>query len=885
MRIEASAAGIVLCVVLASPVSGGGGVRRPVVDLQTALAITVDGDFVLGGTNLARFAPNGNRRWLISLESGEYEHRVQFLGAAASGDIMAGGTFNGDLAIGSTRLHSSGRMNIFLAALSAEGMVRWAISLAGPEDEQLADLAVRGDGSVVISGAFEGAMTIGRTTLGAPIHEFRAFLAAFSPKGEPLWARAFDAASPLLKAAGDRLAFVTSFHGTADLGAGPLTAEGKESETALGFLDAAGKTVWAKRLGGPSSPASLAVDQQGNLLVLASTNSDLRVGERWLRIDIDACFKAGAVLASFSGDGAVRWARGWGISSSGGTSAWIAVDHSGSVLVGGSLEEVGGIIRWEGNPRDVAPPAGEKFYGHWEGYVLTFSPDGRPGQAVLGNWAFESLGRPAIDRHDVSFVLASLPNELPIERLGPDFGLQLKAGNIVVLRVAPASKIAARRRDEERAAARRFPWLARRPAWATSPPGHTDIDFGQSLAYLGDVDGDHVGDVAIGAPRANSAWIYFGGAKGFRKSATALRPPPGVRKGFGARLTALGDLNADGRPDLAVFAGAPVEPGGRLAVYFGAAGGPSPNAGWVMSPLETKETPVAVAAADLDGDGAPELIVGVPRARKGRGRVLVYRGGSTGPSATPAWTLDGPKPEASFGAALAVCDVNHDGIADLIVGAPGAEPEEGGPDAGRLGAVYLYLGGKAGPPPTSAWSYQSHAEWFGLGAALACPGDVDGDGKPDLIAAHPWSEIEGGDIWSGQVHLFSGTGAGFSKEPTWSVDIGAHSVTLVPAGDVNGDGLADFLVGASPVAGDGDSRVDLYLGGRPGPAKVADWSIGSRDPGFGIAVASGDVNGDGVRDVLVGDPEHSICVRHPNIGKAQVESTAHGQVEVYLGHR
>src|SRR6185437_355269 len=107
---------------------------------------------------------------------------------------------------------------------------------------------------------------------------------------------------------------------------GPLTTEGKESETALGFLDAAGKTMWAKRLGGPSSPASLAVDQQGNLLVLASTNSDLRVGERWLWID--ACFKAGAVLASFSADGAVRWARGWGISSWGGTTTWVAVDHS-----------------------------------------------------------------------------------------------------------------------------------------------------------------------------------------------------------------------------------------------------------------------------------------------------------------------------------------------------------------------------------------------------------------------------------------------------------------------------------------------------------------------------------------------------------------------------
>ncbi|HEX5271499.1 MAG TPA: FG-GAP-like repeat-containing protein, partial [Gemmataceae bacterium] len=692
-------------------------------------------------------------------------------------------------------------------------------------------------------------------------------------------------ASPLLKVSGERLAFVTSFSGTADLGAGPLTTAGNESDTALGFLDAAGKTVWAKALGGPSSPTALAVDRQGNLFVLASTNADLRVGDRSIRID--ACYKAGAVLASFSGDGGVRWARGWGLSSWGAASGWIAVDHAGSVLVGGNLQEIGGAIRWEGNPREIARTAEAEGTGHWESYVLTFSSDGRPGQGVFGNWALGTLSRPAIDRRGASFVLGSLPSELPPERLGADFSLQLKVGNVAILRVAPASKIEERGRDEERADARRFPWLVRRPAWATSPPGRAKIDFGQSLAYLGDVDGDHLGDVAIGAPRAGGAWIYFGGAKGFRKSATALRPPPGVRKGFGERVTALGDLNADGRPDLAVFSGEPAEPGGRLAVYFGAAGGPSPSPGWVMPPLKTKETPAAVVAADLDGDGAPELIVGVPQVRKGRGRVLIYRGGPTGPSTTPAWTLDGPKSEASFGAALAFCDVNHDGIADLIVGAPGAEPEEGGPDAGRTGAVYLYLGGKSGLSQTSAWSYQSHAEWFGLGAALACPGDVDGDGKPDLVVAHPWSEIDGGDIWSGQVHLFPGTGSGFSKEPTWSVDIGTRSATIVPAGDVNGDGLADFLVGASPGSPEADSRVDLYLGGRSGPARVADWVIRRWDAGFGSAVASGDVNGDGVRDVLIGDPEHQVCVRHPNIGKApvEVEMTTHGQVEVYLGHR
>jgi hypothetical protein len=606
------------------------------------------------------------------------------------------------------------------------------------------------------------------------------------------------------------------------------------------------------------------------------------------------------VLASFSADGKLRWSHGWGqdVLLNGGH---MAVDRAGNIVVAGAIA-AHTVLRWDGSPAELDDAGGDGGV-----YVLRFSPDGRPRRGqVLRSQSDVGFGlRLVFSRGEEPLLLASSvsnskpdPNQYPSPR--PETAddeaerpIETKVifGHGALVRLPRAADLDKHRHEREAGAARRFPWLPAGVSWTLSPPGTRPLAFAASLAYLGDVDNDHIGDVAVGLPLANRVSIYAGGAQGFRKPPIELRPPAGKSKGFGATVVAVGDLNGDGHPDLAVLADlAPPHSGGQAAVYFGGANGISPTAGWVMPARKAKDTPTAVVAGDLDGDRVPELVVGAPDSREGRGRVYVFRGGPTGPAPAPTWILDGPKPDSRFGAAIVTCDVNHDGILDLIVGAPGTEPEEGGPGAGRTGAVYVHLGGKAGPSPTSAWSTLSHDEWNGFGGALACPGDIDGDGNPDLLVSYPWSEIEGSHPWSGRLYLFAGTRSGFSEKPVWSVDLGQHGATLVPAGDVNGDGLADVLVGVWPgYSLVTDARVDLYLGGRQGLAKAADWSVARTEQEFGSALATGDVNGDGIRDILVGEPQNPVCVRRQPAGSyspsERIQKLEHGQVEVYLGRR
>src|SRR4029079_14365227 len=120
-------------------------------------------------------------------------------------------------------------------------------------------------------------------------------------------------------------------------------------------------------------------------------------------------------------------------------------------------------------------------------------------------------------------------------------------------------------------------------------------------------------------------------------------------------VVAVGDVNGDARPDVAVLVYPPSRASGQVALYFGGASGTSPHAGRVVPEREPRNTPAAVAAGDLDGDRAPELIVGEADARGGRGAISVFRGGAAGPATVATVTLDGPKPDSHFGAALAAC--------------------------------------------------------------------------------------------------------------------------------------------------------------------------------------------------------------------------------------
>ncbi|MGH2964956.1 MAG: hypothetical protein ACRDMH_06205, partial [Solirubrobacterales bacterium] len=238
-----------------------------------------------------------------------------------------------------------------------------------------------------------------------------------------------------------------------------------------------------------------------------------------------------------------------------------------------------------------------------------------------------------------------------------------------------------------------------------------------------------------------------------------------------------------------------------------------------------------------------------------------------------------------FGAALAAADLNGDGRDDLAVGAPG---DSVGSSAGA-GAVNVIYGSGGGLTATGnqLWTQESpgiaEAAESGdsLGAALAT-GDLNGDGKADLAVGVPGESI-GTNTGAGAVEVLYGSGGGLTAtgNQLWAQDsagivdgaeAGDSFGAALAAGDLNGDGQQDLAIGV-PAEGIGTTRpgagaVNAIYGSAAGLTSTGNqlWTQNStdiKDPaeagdGFGAALATGDLNGDGEADLAVGVPGESV---------------------------
>lgn len=327
------------------------------------------------------------------------------------------------------------------------------------------------------------------------------------------------------------------------------------------------------------------------------------------------------------------------------------------------------------------------------------------------------------------------------------------------------------------------------------------------------------------------------------------------------------DVNGDGYSDVAATTNSIYN--NEAYVYLGGPRGVDPSP-VIRFPVRDSGILCAVGwsvanAGDLDGDGYSDLAMSC--SFRGPGSVLIFRGGPAGLSARPSAELTSPSSDEDFfGSAVAgVGDVNGDGYADLAVGTDADS-------SGHLAVVRLYYGNAHGVGVRPALTLPLRTARY-TEAAVAGAGDLNGDGFADMVTGSLSGTVPPSPE---STQVFLGGPEGLRATPIATLapqDPAAYlfALPLRSAGDLNGDGRADLVLGAT----DGSNTRTvawIYYGTSVGVSPTA--SLGLRSPNEGrpensrpAAVAgAGDVDGDGFGDLVLGTLDGTVQVYYGAAG-------------------
>ncbi len=334
--------------------------------------------------------------------------------------------------------------------------------------------------------------------------------------------------------------------------------------------------------------------------------------------------------------------------------------------------------------------------------------------------------------------------------------------------------------------------------------------FGWSVAFAGDVNNDGYEDVIIGAPLydytgaadAGRAFVFYGNSNGIAASEDWAFGVSNAGARLGTSVASAGNVDGDNYDD--VIIGAPGYSNGqnnegRAYVFNGMSSGLNSSYSWM---IESNQSDAAFgfsvsSAGDVNGDGYSEVIVGAPKYSNGHneeGGAFLYAGSAYGLGSTACWTADSNQGSAEFGNSVACAgDINNDGYADVVVGAP--RYDHGQTNEGK---IYLYLGGSGGLASTEVWTAESNQNNAYMGWSVASAGDVDNDGYDDIMTGAPYYD---GGLRSdaGRVVIYGGNSTGVPAsigtfEGESAGDLFGYSIA--GAGKVNNNNFDDVVVGS-----------------------------------------------------------------------------------------
>ncbi len=425
---------------------------------------------------------------------------------------------------------------------------------------------------------------------------------------------------------------------------------------------------------------------------------------------------------------------------------------------------------------------------------------------------------------------------------------------------------------------------------------------GASLASS-DIDGDGFSDIAVGVPNENEVFIALGATTTWGVPLDALSTKVvGVSGSQMGAAVVLADVDGSGLPSL-VVGGPESDLGGTnhglVALLSTDALVPgslvvTADADWWATGPSTRTTAatsaaswaspragVALSIGDVSGDGYPDVIVGAEEddsAGTNAGAIYVVYGSLLDWSARPSIALNtadvsyiGTQAGDHLGASILVDDLNLDGIDDIVVGAPYAEPPSGTSNAGRVFALYGAISSGAYLVESSAtWTVGGASASGELGRGLAL-GDVLGNGSADLIVGAPLATSFG--VRSGHAAVFDDvtTLTGnlevlVDSSALWTgVASGDQFGATLAVMDVDADGVDDLIWGAPGAdagveVGVGAAGVALGPIGAAGDLEDSDWQFFGVDTGGGFGyslIANVDVDGDGKSGFLVSAPYSS----------------------------